>query len=221
MRVRRNTGLRPVGAKHRVLSVTLVFALLAGIVPFNLLASTELCTMSCCAMRGPHTVASHCSGSVCYLDASPSKEEIAAAKQEAKAEACHAEPRTAGPPPSASQAHKAEPLTVIDRHSSHHRSSGPESAPTERLQAGAGHSGAHHSRLPVGISAAAMAGGCPRSCGAVTAYSFNQHRQSEPAMSTALTPPKNSQAHLPFSPALLSGLLRHQFPPRAPPSILS
>jgi hypothetical protein len=151
MLVCRNTGLRPVGAKYSVPATILVFALLASVVPFNLFGSTELCNMSCCAMRGPHSVASHCSDSVCHLNTSE----------------------------------------------------------------------AHHPQSPVSITGAVMASGCPRSCGAVTGYSVNQHRRSEPAVSAALTSPKKSQGRTLFSTALLSSLLQQQFPPRAPPFNLS
>jgi hypothetical protein len=214
MRVRRNTGVKSVGAKHSVLAVTLVFALLAGIFPFNLFASGELCTMSCCAMRGPHTLASHCSGSVCHLNPLQPKEGIEITRQEPAAQEHLTAPQVAAHSPSADHSHKAESVTVTARHSSHNWPSKPKSARTKRIQ-----SDAHHPQLPVSINAVVMTSGCPRSCGAVTAYSFNQHRQSEPAMSAALTPP-TSQSSTTFSPALLSSILQQQFPPRAPPFTL-
>lgn len=212
MPVRHDAGLRLVGAKHNVLATILVFALLAGIVPFNLIGSIELCTMSCCAMRGPHSVASHCSGSVCHLDTLPRKE-VAVAKQEPAGETGHSEPQAAGQAPLTDPAANAvvkESSTVTAGHLNHNGFAIPE-----RLQS------AHHPQSPMVINGAVITSACPRSCGAVTAYSFSQHRQSEPAMPAAFTSPRKAQGRTPFSPALLSSLLWQQFPPRAPPSILS
>lgn len=198
--------LRSASAKQGILATILVFTLLAGIVPFNLVNSTEMCTMSCCATRGPHSVASHCSDSVCHLNPTAPKE-LEVVKQESAEEDGHAEhsPDTKPAPQAVTEESSAVP------HPDH-----KHPTPSELSR-----SDAHHPEPLAVMSGAVIASACPRSCGALAGYSFNQHRPSEPSTLAALPSSRTLHCRISFSPALLSSLLQQQFPPRAPPFILS
>jgi hypothetical protein len=68
MSFRRNAGLRLVDAKTSFLAAILACTLLANVVPLSLAIQAEMCAMSCCATRGPHSAASHCTDNVCHLN---------------------------------------------------------------------------------------------------------------------------------------------------------
>ncbi|HKX32073.1 MAG TPA: hypothetical protein VJ302_30585 [Blastocatellia bacterium] len=216
----RYTRSRSVSAKGGFMATILVLALLTGAVPLNLLNSDELCTMACCAMRGPHSAASHCSDTVCHLDPGASKKKEVV-KPEPAAEACHAEPPAAKPAPPAAVAESSVPRRRARPHAHDHHQGHQDLGASGPSRSGSAHPGVRPLESTAVGAMAVIAAACPRSCGALTAYSFNQHRQSEPAASMAPAAPNSLLYLTPFGSVFLSSRLQRQFPPRAPPSNLS